>query len=88
MSDMNMRNKLIKVTEAAKNGEHITERSKSIGFTVFLAFIVLGIIALVGLSTALLFYGHWISAVIFFLTSAVFSYALFKLIAADDIRNL
>ena len=51
MSDMNMRNKLTKITEAAKNGEHITERSKSIGFKVFLAFIVLGIMALVGLST-------------------------------------
>lgn len=88
MSDMNMRNKLTKITEAAKNGEHITERSKSIGFKVFLAMIVLGIIALVGLSLALLFYGHWISAVIFLLTSAVFSYALFKLITADDIRNL
>jgi CHASE2 domain-containing sensor protein len=88
MSDMNMRNKLTKITEAAKNGEHITERSKSIGFKVFLGFIVLGIVALVGLSTALLIYGHWISAVIFFLTSAVFSYALFKLITADDIRNL
>lgn len=88
MSDINMRNKLTKITEAAKNGEQITERSKSIGFTVYLAFIVLGIMALVGLSTALLFYGHWISAVIFFLTSALFSYALFKLITADDIRNL
>ncbi|MBO1910083.1 hypothetical protein J4G37_35530, partial [Microvirga sp. 3-52] len=83
-----IRNKLTKVTEAAKNGEHITERSKSAGFTVFLAFIVLGIIALIGLSTALLFYGHWLSAGIFFLTSTVFSYVLFKLITADDIRNL
>ena len=32
MSDMNMRNKLTKITEAAKNGEHINERSKSVGF--------------------------------------------------------
>ena len=88
MSDMNMRNKLTKITEAAKNGEHITERSKSIGFKVFLTLIVLGVIALVGLSVALLFYGHWISAVIFLLSAAIFSYALFKLITADDIRNL
>ncbi|WP_172371261.1 hypothetical protein [Sporosarcina jiandibaonis] len=88
MSDMNMRNKLIKITEATKNGEHVTERAKSIGFTVFLAFIALGIIALVGLSTALLFYGYWIIAVIFIIISGLFSYAMFKLITAGDIRNL
>ena len=88
MSDMHMKNKLAKITEAAKNGKHITERTKSIGFKVFLVFVALGIMVIVGLSAALLFYGHWISSVIFFLISAVFSYALYKLMTADDIRNL
>ena len=88
MSDMHMKNKLAKITEAAKNGKHITERTKSIGFKIFLFFAAIGILVLVGFSAALLFYGHWISAVIFFLISAAFSYAMFKLITADDIRNL
>ena len=88
MSDMHMKNKLAKITEAAKNGKHITERTKSFGFKVFLVFVALGIAVLIGFSAALLFYGHRIGAVIFFLLSAAFSYAMFKLITADDIRNL
>ena len=88
MSDMHMKNKLAKITEAAKNGKHITEHAKSFGFKVFLVFVALGIAILVGFSAALLFYGHRIGAVIFFLISAAISYAMFKLITADAIRNL
>ena len=88
MSDMHMKNKLAKINEAAKNGKHVSDRAKSFGFKVFLAFVALGIVLLVGFSVALLFYRHWISAAIFFLLSTAFSYALFKLITADDIRNL
>lgn len=88
MSDMHMKNKLAQITEAAKNGKHITERAKSFGFTIFLVFVALGIVVLVGFSVALLFYGHRIGAVIFFLLSAAFSYAMYKLITADELRNL
>ena len=38
MSDMHLREKMRKVTEAAKQGDHVPEPSKKAGFIIFLLF--------------------------------------------------
>lgn len=86
MSDMHLRTKLRKVTEAAKHGEHVPERAKNIGFRIFLVFAVFGLIGLLSLIVSLVIHGHWIGAIITFIFASFFIYVNFKLVTARDIE--
>lgn len=87
MSDMHLRNKLRKITEAAKNGEHIPERSKTIGMQLFFIFVAIGILGLLGLTVSLAIYGHLISALISFIITLSLFYPAYKLLTAEEIES-
>lgn len=86
MSDMQMRNKLRKITEAVKNGEHIPERSKTIGLRIFFIFAAIGLLGLVALVVALIIHGQWISALITFIIVSLLVYVVYKLVTAKDLE--
>ena len=88
MADMHMREKLRKVTEAAKNGEQIPERSKKIGLSIFLIFTFIGIFAIFAFALALFFYGHPIAALVSALIALSLFYVIIKIHSADDIPKL
>lgn len=88
MSDMNMRDKLRKVTEAAKNSEQIPESSKKIGLSIFFIFTFIGILAIFALALSLFIYGHPIAAIIFVLIALFLLYVIIKIRSADDIPKL
>lgn len=88
MADMHMREKLRKVTEAAKNSEQIPERSKKIGLSIFFIFTFIGIFAIFAFTLALLIYGHPIAALVSVLIALLLLYVMNKIRSADDIPKL
>lgn len=88
MADMHLREKMKKVTEAAKHGDQVPEISKKVGLILFLIFIGTGIAVLLALSVGFVMNDHPISAVITFLISALLAYSIYKMIKAEDIRHL
>lgn len=88
MSDMHLQNKLRKITEAAKNGEHIPERPKKVGMLIFFIISAIGLLGLAALAIALAVYGHRLSGLIIFLIAISLMYALYKLISAENIHSL
>ena len=66
MSDMHLQNKLRKITEAAKNGEHIPERPKKVGMLIFFIISAIGLLGLAALAIALAVYGHRLSWINYF----------------------
>lgn len=88
MADMHMREKLRKVTEAAKNSEQIPERSKKIGLSIFFTFTFIGIFAIFAFALALLIYGHPIAALVSVLIALLLLYVMNKIRSADDIPKL
>ena len=88
MSDMHMRDKLRKVTEAAKNSEQIPEQSKKIGLSIFFIFTFVGVFMIFVLALTLYIYGHLLAALITLLTALLLLYLTVKLRSADDIPNV
>lgn len=85
MSDMHMRDKLRRVTEAAKNGEHIPEHSKNVGLTLFFIFSFIGILCIITFAVALFIYKHYGMALIAFLIALLYLYVTIKLRSAETI---
>ena len=88
MADMHMREKLRKVTEAAKNSEQIPESSKKVGLSIFFIFTFIGIFAIFAFALALFIYGHPIAALISALIALLLLYMMNKIRSADDIPKL
>lgn len=88
MSDMHMRDKLRKVTEAARNSEQIPESSKKIGLSIFFIFTFIGVFSILSFAIALFIYGHPIAALISLLTALLLLYLTIKIRSADDIPKL
>lgn len=88
MSNMHMRDKLRKVTEAAKNSEQIPESSKEIGLLIFFIFSFIGIFCVFALAFIFLLYGHWLSAFITVGIALLFLYIAIKIRTAADIPKL
>jgi hypothetical protein len=88
MADMQLRQKMKKVSEAAKHGAKVPERSKNAGLVVFLFFIGCGIIVMLALAIGLIISKHIIGAAVFFSIAALLTYSVFKMMKADDIGEL
>lgn len=82
---MQMREKLRKITEAAKHHEQISEQSKTTGMRMFFVIAGIGLLLLVSFSLALLLYKHYIGAFITLVITAGIGYFLYKIQSADDI---
>lgn len=85
MSNMQMREKVRKITEAANDSKQISEESKKAGMLMFFILSGLCLLALVCFSLALLIYQHYLSAFISIIVTACFSYLLYKIQSADEI---
>lgn len=85
MANMQMRDKLRKITAAAKNGEDIPEHSKKIGMTFFYVLTGIGIASMIAFAAALLIYGYRIGAFISFIVALLISYMTYKILSAEDI---
>lgn len=88
MANWQLREKLQKVSEAAKQENNLSERSKNTGLLVLLALFGMAIIVLFALSIGLVFNGHLLSAMIIFSIAALLTYSIFKVMQADNIRQL
>lgn len=86
MADMQLREKIKKITAAVKQGDNIPERSKNIGLIIFLILVGCGILVLFVLAIGLMMNGHFISAVVIFLIAALLTYSVIKMITAEDIQ--
>lgn len=85
MSNMQMREKLRKITEAASDSDQVSEQSKNIGMIVFFILAGFGLLALVIFSFTLFIYGRYISALIASVATIFISYLLYKIQTADEI---
>lgn len=88
MADMQLREKINKITAAVKQGDNIPERSKNIGLIIFLILIGCGILVLFALAIGLMMNGHFIGAVVIFLIAALLTYSVIKMSTAEDIQPL
>ena len=86
MADMQLREKIKKITAAAKHGNNIPERSKNIGLIIFLILFGCGILVLFALTIGLMMNGHFISAVVIFLIAVLLTYSIIKMMTAEDIQ--
>lgn len=85
MSNMQMREKLRKITQAASDSEQIPEHTKQAGMTVFFLLSVLGLFAMLVFLFSLIVYGHYIGAMITFIITSCIGYLLYKVKTADEI---
>ena len=88
MADMQLREKMKKVSEAAKHGDRVPERSKNAGLVVFLIFFGCGIIVMTALAIGLILSKHIIAAAVFFSIATLLTYSVFKMMKAEDLRQL
>ena len=88
MADMQLRDKMKKVSEAAKNGNRVPERSKNAGLVVFLLLIGCGIIVMLALAVGLIISKHFIGATVIFSIAVLLLYSIYKMIKAEDLRQL
>ena len=88
MSDMHLKGKMRKVTEAAKQGTYVTERSKKAGLVLFLLFIGIGVIVLLALMIGFIKNENPVAATVTSLLAVFLTYCVYKLITTDDIRHL
>lgn len=88
MADMQLRDKMKKVSEAAKHGNRVPERSKNAGLVVFLIFIGCGIIVMFALAIGLMISKHFIVAAVICSIAALLTYSVFKMMKADNIGQL
>ena len=88
MADMQMREKMKKISEASKHGNRVPERSKKAGLVVFLIFIGCGIIVMSALAIGLIINKHFIGAAVICSIAALLTYSVFKMMKAEDIQQL
>ncbi|WP_318614955.1 hypothetical protein [Sporosarcina sp. YIM B06819] len=88
MADMQLREKIKKITAAAKQNDSIPERSKNIGLIIFLILFGCGTFVLFALAIGLTLNGHFISAVVLFLITTLLVYSVVKMMTAEDIQPL
>ncbi|CAM3137871.1 hypothetical protein FITA111629_05835 [Filibacter tadaridae] len=88
MADMQLREKMRTLADAVKHGEHVPERSKSMGLIVFLILFGIGMFVLLAFGIGLVMNGHPLGAVVSFIIVALLTYSVFKMMKADDIRDL
>ncbi|WP_342513299.1 hypothetical protein MKY34_00480 [Sporosarcina sp. FSL K6-1522] len=86
MANMQLREKMKTITEAAKHGDRVPERSKNAGLIILLLLFGCGIIVLFALAIGLVINGHLISAGVTFLLAALLTFSVIKMIKADDIQ--
>lgn len=88
MADMQMREKMKKISEASKQGNRVPERSKKAELVVFLIFIGCGIIVMSALAIGLIINKHFIGAAVICSIAALLTYSVFKMMKAEDIQQL
>ena len=88
MADMQFRDKMKKVSEAAKHGNRMPERSKNAGLVIFLIVIGCGIIVMLALAIGLMISNHLIGATVICSFAALLTYSVFKMMRADNIEQL
>jgi hypothetical protein len=88
MADMQLREKMKKVSEAAKHGDRVPERSKNAGLIVFLILIGCGIVVMFSLAIGLILNKHFIGAAVIFCIAALLVYSVYKMMKADNIGQL
>lgn len=88
MANWQLREKLKKITEATKQENNLSERTKNAGLIVFLVLFGIAITVLFALSVGLLINGHLIGAIVIFSIAALLTYSIVQLMRADNIRQL
>ncbi|HJF33201.1 MAG TPA: hypothetical protein K8V56_15680 [Sporosarcina psychrophila] len=88
MADMQLREKMKKVSEAAKHGNLMPERSKNAGLIVFLILSGCGIIIMFSLAIGLILNKYFIGATVVFGIVALLVYSIYKIMKADNIGQL
>lgn len=88
MADMQLREKMKKVSEAAKHGNRMPERSKNAGLIVFLILSGCGIIIMFALAIGLILKKYFIGATVVFCIAALLVYSIYKIVKADNIEQL
>lgn len=85
MSNIQMREKLRKVTKAVVNHEAIPDRTKNIGLLILFIFTGLGILSLFGFAAILFLYKKWLAAFITTGVASVISFITYKIQSADEL---
>lgn len=85
MSNMQMREKLRKITHTASHSEQIPEQTKRVGMVIFFILAGSGILTTLIFSIALIVYGHYIGAFLTLVITGFTCYVLYKIQSADDI---
>lgn len=85
MSNMQMREKLRKITQAVSHSEQIPEQTKRVGMAIFFIFFGLGLLAAFIFSVALFVYGHYLGALITLVMTSLIGYVWYKIQSADEI---
>lgn len=85
MSNMQMREKLRKITQAASDSKQIPEQTKRVGMMIFFLLIGLGLLAALIFSVVLIVYGHYLSALITLVATALIGYIGYRIQSADEI---
>ncbi len=88
MADMQLREKMKKVSEAAKHGNQVPERSKRIGLIVFLPLIGCSIVIMLSLTIGLFLNKHLINATLILVIAGLLVYSVDKMMKAHDIEEL
>lgn len=88
MTNLPLREKLKKLTDATKQLNAIPERSKNAGLVVFLILFGMTVLILFALAVGLALTGDIISALVTFIIGALLGYSVFKVLKADNIRQL
>ncbi|MHA6258927.1 hypothetical protein ACXYMX_03325 [Sporosarcina sp. CAU 1771] len=88
MSDMHMREKLRKVTQAAKHGADVPEQTKKWGLILFLSFFIIGILVLFALMIGFILNENPIAAAVTAFIAIFLAYCVYKIITTDDVQHL
>ncbi len=88
MADMQLRDKMKKISEAAKHGNRVPERSKNAGLVVFLVFTLCVIIVMLALAIGLMISKHFTGAAVICSIATLLTYSVYKMMKADNIGQL
>ncbi|MFD1929433.1 hypothetical protein ACFSFY_15430 [Sporosarcina siberiensis] len=88
MSDMHMQENIRKVTEAAKEGKNVSERSKNVGFILFLLFVSIFVLVLFALIAGFIINKSFVAAAITTLITFYLIFFVYKLITTKNITSL
>lgn len=85
MSNMQMREKLRKITEARGHSEQISEQAKQVGMTLFFLLAGIGLLALIIFSFVLFMNGRYLGASVTIALTVLIGFLLVKIYTADEI---